>query len=93
MSKIILALIIIAIIAFMIWKYLKPKTNLDGDKFLTIDDQFNSQRRDREKEIDALLDKIGENGLDYLRQKDKDRLNELAKKIRIKKKYLLLHSN
>ena len=46
----------------------------------TIDDQFNSDKREREKEIDSLLAKMGENGIQDLTQKDRNRLQELSKK-------------
>lgn len=46
----------------------------------TLDDQFNSDKREREKEIDALLSKMGKNGLQDLSEKDRNRLDELSKK-------------
>ena len=45
-----------------------------------MDDQYNSDRREREKEIDALLSKMGENGSKDLSEKDQKRLDELSKK-------------
>lgn len=45
-----------------------------------MDDQFNSDRREREKEIDFLLSKMGENGKKDLSEKDQKRLDELSKK-------------
>ncbi|SFI43498.1 DUF6576 domain-containing protein [Halpernia frigidisoli] len=50
-------------------------------KSYTIDDQFNSDKREREKEIDKLLSKMGENGKNDLSEKDQKRLDELSKKI------------
>jgi predicted lipase len=48
----------------------------------TIDDQFNSDKRDREKEIDRLLSKMGKNGSMTFRQKtEKDLMNCLKCKI------------
>ncbi|SEF73444.1 hypothetical protein SAMN05421847_0767 [Halpernia humi] len=49
-----------------------------------MDDQYNSDRREREKEIDHLLSKMGENGVKDLSEKDQKRLDELSKKINIK---------
>jgi len=46
----------------------------------TIDDQFNSDKREREKEIDHLLSKMGKNGINDLSAKDRKRLDELSKK-------------
>ena len=47
---------------------------------MTIDDQFNAKKREREKEIDRLLDKMGKNGINDLSEKDRKRLDELSKK-------------
>lgn len=49
-------------------------------KNMTIDDQFNAKKREREKEIDRLLDKMGKNGINDLSEKDRKRLDELSKK-------------
>ena len=46
---------------------------------LHIDDQFNSDKREREKEIDRLLSKMGKNGINDLSAKDRKRLDELSK--------------
>lgn len=46
----------------------------------TMDDQFNSDKREREKEIDKLLGKMGKNGINDLSPKDRKRLDELSKK-------------
>ena len=48
-----------------------------------MDDQFNSDRREREKEIDVLLSKMGKNGKNDLSEKDQKRLDELSKKINV----------
>ncbi|REC48298.1 DUF6576 domain-containing protein [Chryseobacterium pennipullorum] len=47
--------------------------------YYTIDDQFNSDKREREKEIDRLLSKMGKNGVSDLSEKDRKRLDELSK--------------
>lgn len=75
--------IIAAIAVVMIYffrKDIKEKIVPDKEKQYTIDDQFNSDRREREKEIDRLLEKMGKNGIDDLSQKDRNRLEELSKK-------------
>jgi hypothetical protein len=51
----------------------------DQQKNYTIDDQFNSDKREREKEIDRLLSKMGKNGINDLSEKDRKRLDELSK--------------
>ena len=45
-----------------------------------MDDRFNAQKKERQNEIDRLLDKIGKNGLKDLSEKDKQRLDELSQK-------------
>ena len=40
---------------------------------LTIDDKYNAAKREREKEIDQILSKMGKNGLADLSEKDRER--------------------
>jgi hypothetical protein len=54
---------------------LKPE-----QKYYTIDDEYNAKRKEKEEEIDKLLNKIGKNGLDDLTEKERKRLDELSKK-------------
>ena len=49
-------------------------------KYYTIDDEFNAKRKERQDEIDQLLNKIGKNGLDDLTEKERKRLDELSRK-------------
>ena len=76
----ILGIIIIAILAFFNREWIKNKFFPDEKRNYTIDDQFNSDKRDREKEIDRLLSKMGKNGIKDLSTKDRKRLDELSKK-------------
>ena len=80
MDVVILILLIIAIFGFFYRKKLKEKLIPSKEKNYTIDDKFNSEKKDREKEIDQLLSKIGKNGLSDLSAKDRARLDELSKK-------------
>ena len=50
------------------------------EKYQTIDDRYNEERRNRELEIDSLLSKMGKNGIQDLSEKDRKRLEELSKK-------------
>lgn len=50
------------------------------EKYQSPDDIFNAKRREREREIDRLLAKMGKNGTDDLSKKDRARLDELSKK-------------
>lgn len=68
------------IFLFFFRKDLKEKFIPNKEKNYTIDDQFNSDKRAREKEIDELLGKMKDNGIDDLSPKDQARLKELSKK-------------
>ncbi|WP_294206452.1 DUF6576 domain-containing protein [uncultured Chryseobacterium sp.] len=76
----ILILIIAAVLAFFNRTWIKDRFFPDRQKNYTIDDQFNSEKREREKEIDRLLSKMGRNGINDLSAKDRKRLDELSKK-------------
>lgn len=76
----ILILIIAAVLAFFNRTWIKDRLFPDRQKNYTIDDQFNSEKREREKEIDRLLSKMGRNGINDLSAKDRKRLDELSKK-------------
>lgn len=76
----ILAVIIIAVLWFFNREKVKEKLFPDKEKNYTIDDKFNSEKREREKEIDRLLSKMGKNGIKDLSAKDRKRLDELSKK-------------
>lgn len=71
---------IAVVLIYFFRKDIKEKIIPNEEKQYTIDDQFNSDKREREKEIDSLLAKMGENGIDDLNQKDRNRLQELSKK-------------
>lgn len=76
----ILAVIIIAVLWFFNREKVKERFFPDKEKNYTIDDKFNSEKREREKEIDRLLSKMGKNGIKDLSAKDRKRLDELSKK-------------
>lgn len=59
--------------------WIKNRFFPDQQKNYTIDDQFNSDKREREKEIDRLLSKMGNNGISDLSAKERKRLDELSK--------------
>jgi hypothetical protein len=80
METVILILVIVAVFGFFFRKEIKDKVAPQKERNYTIDDQYNSQRREREKEIDALLSKMGKNGINDLSEKDRKRLDELSKK-------------
>lgn len=75
----ILGLIITAVVLFFNKEWIKNRFLPDQKKNYTIDDRFNSDKREREKEIDRLLSKMGKNGVNDLSEKDRKRLDELSK--------------
>ncbi|AZA81058.1 rhomboid family protein [Chryseobacterium lactis] len=80
MSELLILGIIIAIVLmFFNREWIKNKFFPEQHKNYTIDDQFNSDKRDREKEIDRLLSKMGKNGVNDLSEKDRKRLDDLSK--------------
>ncbi len=84
MSEYILLFIIILVIFLYFFRDKFSKNHQEKLKAnYNIDDQYNSERREREKEIDHLLLKMGENGVKDLSEKDQKRLDELSKKINL----------
>ncbi|GEJ46585.1 MULTISPECIES: DUF6576 domain-containing protein [unclassified Chryseobacterium] len=75
----ILGAIIAIVLLFFNREWIKNRFFPDPQKNYTIDDQFNSDKREREKEIDRLLSKMGKNGVNDLSEKDRKRLDELSK--------------
>ena len=80
MEFLFLFLAIAVVFIFFFRKDIKEKIAPDKEKQYTIDDQYNSDKREREKEIDELLSKMGKNGIEDLNKKDRNRLEELSKK-------------
>ncbi|GEN73097.1 DUF6576 domain-containing protein [Chryseobacterium lathyri] len=75
----ILAIIVAAVLLFFNREWIKNRFFPDRQKNYTIDDQFNSDKREREKEIDRILSKMGKNGVSDLSAKDRKKLDELSK--------------
>ncbi|WP_139421724.1 DUF6576 domain-containing protein [Chryseobacterium mulctrae] len=75
----ILGIILVVVLWFFNKDRIKNRFYPDKPKNLTIDQQFNSDKREREKEIDRLLSKMGKNGINDLPAKDRKRLDELSK--------------
>ena len=82
MNTILIILAVAVVFIYFFRKDLKEKFVPNKEKYLTIDDQFNSEKKDRENEIDKILSKIGKNGLQGLSVEDRKRLDELSKKIK-----------
>ena len=67
-------LILIGIAVFVYKTYFATST------YSTKDERFNAERNKRQKELDLLLDKIAESGLDSLSEHEQRRLDELSGK-------------
>ena len=80
MNTLLIVLAISVIVIYLFRNKLKTKFVPNKEKYYTIDDQFNADKKERQNEIDHLLSKIGKNGLKDLSAKDKARLDELSKK-------------
>lgn len=82
MNTILIILAVAVIFIYFFRKDIKEKFAAPKEKNYTIDDQYNSERKDRENEIDEILSKMGPKGIQDLSPQDKKRLNELSKKIK-----------
>ena len=80
MITILIWLIILGLILFLFRNTIKEKFFTDKTKNYTIDDRYNEEKREREKEIDHLLSKMEKNGIEDLSEKDRKRLDELSQK-------------
>ncbi len=76
----ILIIIIVVILGFIYRDRIRERFFPQKQKNYTIDDKFNADKREREKEIDRLLSKMGKNGINDLSPKERKRLDELSKK-------------
>ena len=82
MNTILIILAVAVILIYFFRKDLKHKFVPNKEKYVTIDDQFNTEKKERENEIDKILSKIGKNGLKDLSTEERKRLYELSKKIK-----------
>ena len=82
MNTILIILAVAVVLIYFFRRNLKEKFIPNKEKYYTIDDQYNSQRKNRENEVDEILDKMGQNGVKDLSSADKKRLDELSKKIK-----------
>lgn len=80
MNTFVIILLILVILFFVFKNDIQEKIAPRKDKNYTIDDRYNAEKLERQKEIDRLLSKMGKNGIDDLSEKDRKRLDELSKK-------------
>lgn len=83
-NTLIILLILVPSVLFLGLLILKPNYLIlanapsSSSGFLTVDDKYNLEKVNRQKELDVLLDKINKSGIDALSEKDKIRLGELS---------------
>ena len=80
MNTFVIILLVLVILAFFFRNDIQEKRSQKKDKNYTIDDRYNSEKLERQKEIDHLLSKMGKNGIEDLSEKDRKRLDELSQK-------------
>ena len=80
MNTFVIILLVLVILAFFFRNDIQEKLSPKKDKNYTIDDRYNSEKLERQKEIDLLLSKMGKNGIEDLSEKDRKRLDELSQK-------------
>jgi hypothetical protein len=80
MNTFVIILLVLVILAFFFRNDIQEKISPKKDKNYTIDDRYNSEKLERQKEIDHLLSKMGKNGILDLSEKDRKRLDELSQK-------------
>lgn len=73
-------IVLILLVLFWFKSDIQEKLFPNKEKNYTIDNRYNAAKREREKEIDLLLSKMGKNGVNDLSPKDRKRLDELSKK-------------
>ena len=80
MNTFVIILLVLVILVFFFRNDIQEKISPKKDKNYTIDDRYNSEKLERQKEIDHLLSKMGKNGILDLSEKDRKRLDELSQK-------------
>lgn len=78
-------LIIAAVLVFAYRKesknpssYRLSKSEKEENSAYTLDDKFNQNKKAKQEELDALLDKISKKGIAHLSQEERKRLEELS---------------
>ncbi|RQO31323.1 hypothetical protein DBR32_04995 [Taibaiella sp. KBW10] len=79
-SYILIAIAILLVALFAFKNKFFPKKGLSPKEqaALSMDDRYNIHRKDKELELDDLLEKINDKGLQSLSKKEKQRLEELS---------------
>lgn len=77
-SAIVIALIIVLLVVFF-RKMTSNSSSKGSQNYQTIDDQYNEKKAQEQKELDHLLDRINQKGIDHLSTREKKRLEELSR--------------
>jgi len=84
----VILLIAVPTIAFIAYTLLRPHSLIVSSEFRSkkkyhsVDDRYNAEKAEKQKELDRILDKINKKGMSSLTKKEKELLNELSKTFR-----------
>ncbi|BDD10984.1 hypothetical protein FUAX_34160 [Fulvitalea axinellae] len=79
-----IAAILVPSLVFLVYTVARPDSLLIGKfiskpkKYESQDDRYNSEKVEREQELNKLLDKINDKGIERLSEKEKEQLEELS---------------
>lgn len=71
--------LVIALLVFAFKKMTSGHSQARTKHYQSIDDQYNEKKAKEQEELDYLLDKIHQKGINHLSHKEKARLKELSK--------------
>jgi hypothetical protein len=70
-------ILLLALLGYLFYRYVYPYFT---DRYQTIDDKFNERRAAQQKELDRILDKISNTGIDSLSKNEKETLERMSKR-------------
>jgi len=71
-------ILLIVIVYFVVKQFTNLSSSNNTERKMTLDDEYNSRKIEKQEELDALLDKINKKGINKLSKKEKERLKELS---------------
>jgi len=70
---------LLAIVAFFVWYFRNKEVQFSNSKRkLTVDEKFAIKKKKKEEQLNALLDKINQKGIESLSAEEKFQLQELS---------------
>jgi len=70
---------LLAIIAFFVWYFRNNEVQFsNSERKLTVDEKFAIKKKKKEDQLNALLDKINQKGIESLSAEEKFQLQELS---------------